>query len=267
MKEGLQPTNEEMKKNGDHKANRQDGIYTNPETGRKHISVTQIIDHTISKPALLQWRSNMAVEALKANPDWYGLPTTDAKKAVNDYVKDYTRKAMDRGSRVHSLAEAYLQGNAVYPVEGDEGYLAALEGWIEKHNVKILGTEETVYHGSGYAGTMDILARIGDEPTPRVCDLKSGGIYKEHLFQSAAYRQALIDDGLPVGGLMIVGLAPEGTFKTIAADSSEADRYYRGFEAAKTIYEVRNHKKLTELGYFQETNVDSNLPTKGGDSV
>jgi hypothetical protein len=233
-----------MNRNGDHKANRLNGIYTNPETGRPYISVTQIIDNTLAKPALMRWNAKMAHEYSSAHP---GCDLSDALA----YIKDYSRKAMDRGSRVHSLAEAYLRGNPVHPMEGDEGYLAALEGWMEKYKVTVLGTEETVYHPSGYAGTMDVLARIGDEPTPRVVDLKSGGIYQDHLFQSAAYRQALVDDGVPVGGLMIVGLAPEGTFKTLGCDDKEAELYYSGFQAAKTIYEVRNLKKLAEIGYYE----------------
>lgn len=245
MKEGLQPTNQETMKRTDHKEYRANGIYTHPETNRPYISVTQIIDNTIAKPALMPWYAKMSHEFTRGNPD------CDFAQ-VQNHIKEYSRRAMDRGSRVHSLVEAYLQGHPVAPTEEDEGYLAALEAWIEKHKVTVLGTEETVYHQSGYAGTMDILARVNGEDKPRVVDAKSGGIYLDHLFQGAAYRQALVDDGVPVGGIMVVGIAPNGTFKTLGCDENEAESYYAGFQAAKTIYEVRNRNKLMKVGYFGE---------------
>lgn len=239
-----EPTN--IEKNGDLKHLRKDGFYPGRFEGDRPVygSVTTICDTTIYKPFLEKWKIAQGIVAVRTHPDW-------SDEQIGRYLKDQQTRSMERGTRVHGYVEDYLNGREVVPWEGEEGYLASLEAWMNKYEVTIEGTEETVYHDSGYAGTMDILARLKGETEPRVIDIKSGGIFTEHYFQAAAYRQALVDDGLPVGGLMVVGLGQDGTFKTLGtADPMEADIYYEGFRAAKRIWEIRNGNKLRELGYF-----------------
>lgn len=243
----------EWRSRGDEKSLRVDGIYTHPETGRPHISVTNIIDNTIAKPALLIWRSNMALEALSLNPDWLTMDTKEARKNVNDYIKAYTDQAKERGSRVHSLVEAYLKGANPVPLEGDQGYLTALNRWMDKRQAKIMDTEATVYHSTGYAGTMDIIAHVNGDSRPTIIDLKSGGVWPEHLIQAAAYREAVEEAlGTECVGVEVVGIGQDGTYKTLRATRDESLLHYAAFQGAKTIYEVRNHKKLAKLGYFGE---------------
>lgn len=215
------------------------------------ISVTNIIDNTIAKPALYRYYCNKAVEAMLANPDW-------TKDEAWEYIRDYSRQAMERGSRVHSLVESYLGGSNVVPLEGDEGYLQALDKWLSKRQAKIMATESTIYHSSGYAGTMDAIAHIGTSNKPTIVDFKTGsGLYPEYLFQASAYREAVEEElGVPADGVEVVLLRPDGTYKTSRADRAQSVVHYAAFAGAKTIYEVRNHKKLTNIGYF----------AKGGDS-
>lgn len=243
----------EWRSRGDEKSLRVDGIYTHPETGRPHISVTNIIDNTIAKPALLIWRSNMALEALTANPDWLKMEQKQARKNVSDYIKSYTDQAKERGSRVHSLVEAYLKGSDVKPLDGDQGYLDALNRWMEKRQARVMDTETTVYHSTGYAGTMDIIAHVNGDSRPTIVDIKSGGVYFEHLVQASAYREAVEEAlGVDCVGVEVVGIGQDGTYKTLRATREESLLHYAAFQGAKTIYEVRNHKKLTKLGYFGE---------------
>lgn len=243
-----------MKPRTDQKETRRDGFYRHPETGQPLVSVTTVLDQTIAKPALYYWNANMALEALSNNPDWLKLPEVEARRFVRSYITDYTDKAKNRGSRVHSMVEAVLGGADVTPVEGDDGYMEALKRWMSDRGVDVLSNEATVYHTKQrYAGTMDLLATYEGESAPFVVDMKTGsGLWPEYAYQVAAYAAAIErEDGIRVAGTEVVLLEPDGTYRPMMTSRAEAKQNYRVFLGAKTIWEDRNRKKLEKIGYWE----------------
>jgi predicted RecB family nuclease len=101
---------------------------------------------------------------------------------------------------VHKLIEWSLrleidQDPGPRPVANLESEISftAYERWRSTVNLEPLEVEKTVFHsGLGYAGTMDLLARINGEIA--VVDFKtSRSLYEEYDLQVAAYGMALDD--------------------------------------------------------------------------
>lgn len=204
--------------------------YTDPkDTDARYVSVTNVIDTALSKPALVGWAAKtVAQEAVTNLVDVVRMARTDGEAAVS-WLKGrpYAQRdaAAKLGSRIHDLAEAHALGQDLGDYSDDpdvvgmvENYLAFREDWQPEYEA----TEATVVNRSiGYAGTLDGLLRIpelGDGL--KVVDYKSGrtGPYPEWAVQLAAYASAealwLPDDSeiaMPaVDGGLILRIRPDG---------------------------------------------------------
>ncbi len=121
-------------------------------------------------------------------------------------------KAGEIGHQVHAIIEWNLRrllGQVVGPEPKIEDRaqwaFMAWEDWAKKVNLEPLVIEQAVFSLThGYAGTMDLLAKVNGEPT--LVDFKTGkAIYGEAHLQNVAYQVALAEMGhtVPAGGTIV----------------------------------------------------------------
>ena len=127
--------------------------------------------------------------------------------------------AGERGRRVHNAIEQLLVTGSVKMDDvfrvGDTDVLTELtvdeyeavmsfHAWYNETNPEILGVEEVAYNEEyDYAGTLDLIARIGDKVW--VIDLKtSQQVWPEHELQISAYRHTEVGKS-HAGAILQVG--------------------------------------------------------------
>lgn len=116
-------------------------------------------------------------------------------KAADDVKEASARE----GTLVHEAVAAIAAGNhavAVHP--SVQPAVDAFVGFLRNHHVEPLLIEERVVsHEHGYAGTVDMLARING--VVGVLDIKTGRrIYRDYGLQTAAYVRAVAErPGIP----------------------------------------------------------------------
>jgi hypothetical protein len=183
--------------------------YTDPAGGPALVSVTNVLDTAVSKPALVPWGVKLTVEYVLDNittiarrvlTDRTGL--TKEIKAIHRDVRD---RAADLGDRIHSAAEAYLLGAPIPDDPEVAPYLAQFKRWLTMWGVDleqhIVATEITVFHRRlGYAGTADLLILLPTGPDGAMelwlIDFKTSAtrpassVYPENTLQLAALRYA-----------------------------------------------------------------------------
>jgi hypothetical protein len=192
-------------------------------------SVTTILQ-AINKPALVPWAAKVEREAVtQAAADlymqWATQPVTRTPLPRSWYLTELLGKlgqvrahektlaaAGDLGNQTHKLIE-WTMRTAIGAVAGPRPVVQeralwafmAFEDWAKSVSLKPILIEQTVYSKThGYAGTMDVLARVNGVQT--LVDFKTGTrIYPEAQLQSAAYSMALQEMGylLPVQALIV----------------------------------------------------------------
>lgn len=163
--------------------------YIHPVTGQRLISVTNAIGRHMEKPGLVPWAAKLAT--LEA---WEQLPAmVKASRARDDcrdpkkplYKQDLcgecwgcltrwitsahkraSEKASDLGSAVHRAAEAHLTGRPVIPDDDVEPFIGQYLTFLDDFGVDlerdVEAAELTVADPyRGYAGTLDIMLRLG----------------------------------------------------------------------------------------------------------
>jgi hypothetical protein len=190
-------------------------------------SVTTILS-AIAKPALVKWAENTAKAAtMDAAADLYidlqrvgggqlsragYVATLEGRLGKQKQTDREIAKAQEIGTQAHALVEWSLRqrlGQAVGPrpaaSSAAEWAFMAFEDWAASVQLEPLFTEQTVWSiRDGYAGTMDLLARVNGELA--VIDFKtSKAVYAEYHLQVAAYMAALEDMGheRPTRGLIV----------------------------------------------------------------
>jgi hypothetical protein len=140
------------------------------------------------------WRSYMAAKHIADHPELRTLAESPARmrtlvRNAVDASEAYTRSAAERGDRVHTFAEQLAlqalgrphtlpEAREALREHGEEGFAASVERWWADFGVEPLAAELTVWnHELGYAGTLDLVARING----RVCliDYKSKGTTRD----------------------------------------------------------------------------------------
>jgi len=181
-------------------------------------SVTHILS-AIAKPALIPWAAKVEREAVtQAAADLYMQWAADAQRkplprswylatlqAQLGQVRSHQTvlaKAGDLGTETHKLIE-WTMRTAIGAVAGPQPIVCAqarfafqaFEAWATSVRLKPVLIEQTVYSTvHGYAGTMDVLARVNGVLT--LVDFKTGkAIYAEARLQSVAYSMALQEMG------------------------------------------------------------------------
>jgi len=240
---GYQARKVSMKK--DLKNEKRGGMYW--KGTQAYPSVTQILS-VIDKPTLRHWYGRQVFYAMLANPNL-------SEKQAMSAPYEISSKAKDRGSTVHSIVEAFENGNKVkltsIPTEY-RGYAKAFYRWVEQMKITILQHERTIFSEQHkYAGTLDLVVQMGEEKPPKlyVIDVKTGkDIYSEAFMQIAAYRAALAESKLNVQGVGVILLGKEGEYKFEAMEDTEVK--FNGFLACKKIWEALNEEMLRKVAYF-----------------
>src|SRR5207245_1046595 len=186
-------------------------------------SVRTVLD-VIAKPALGPWYAKeerryfetAMLEVLSRpgarDPEYVLAAVAEAVTGVKAADKEKQRAAMI-GTAVHAGIEWHLR-RALGDDAGPEPQLPdaaawAVESWKDwaaSVHLEPLAIERTVYCVEcGYAGTLDLYARVKGVPT--VLDWKSGrAIYPEAFLQNLAYRHAAAGTGLASSQGLIVRL-------------------------------------------------------------
>lgn len=181
-------------------------------------SVTTVLS-VIAKPALIKWAESSAKAATmaaaadlhedlaKASP--YAslsrasyVSTLEKRLGTMRHSERSLSQAAEIGTQTHALIEWTLRRElqqVVGPRPATTGpaewaYMA-FQDWAKSVALEPLRIEETVWsRAHGYAGTMDLVARVRGRET--VIDFKTGkAVYAEAFLQNAAYAQALEEMG------------------------------------------------------------------------
>ncbi len=205
--------------------------------GKLLPSVTTVLK-IIDKPALMNWAAKQAAKAVLSDPAKYDTPEKAAAAIYS--ISDV---ATTRGSDVHKLAEiyadAYVQGKAD-EFTSDNPYFPAIRAFFATMRPEVIYKEvRLVNMEHGYAGTADLIARVG--PKTFVIDYKTGkAVYPEARLQVEAYRQAtmlILQDGTRINQYpmaesgAVVLIKDDGTFSW-----TETTADYAAFLAAMILF-------------------------------
>ena len=162
------------------------------------FGVTSIVN-CLAKPALMYWAVNQSLEHIKNNIT-IGKPIDEVEltellrnaKVAHTKTKD---KAADIGTMIHEWVSnwilAKIKGLESPPEPVNEQMKKATDSFVDwAKDVEFVASEEKIYSKEhGYAGTLDVVARIDGKPA--IVDIKtSNGIYPSYFLQVSAYEQA-----------------------------------------------------------------------------
>ncbi|AMM32578.1 cytochrome P450 [Sinomonas atrocyanea] len=167
-------------------------------------SITTVISQ---QPVELDgWRSYMAAKHVADHPELGQVAADPSKmrrlvRTAVDASEAYARSAAERGDRVHSYAEQLALQALGRPhrvqetlealrERGEEGFARSVDHWWQAFGVEPVAAELTVWnHSLGYAGTLDLVARING----RIClvDYKTKGTSRDGRVKSLDDKVAM----------------------------------------------------------------------------
>lgn len=244
------------------------GHYYRDAVKQRIPGVTTILNGGIPKPQLIDWAGNKSAELAVDN--WDDLADMKPLARV-EWIKQARKKSenlvKNRGTRVHAIAEAVVQGEPAEFESDDEehllrpyveNYIRFIDLWkVDPHLVEVVIANYTI----GYAGTLDLVAWLqnphsGGERELWLLDIKTGekGIWAETALQLAAYRQAetyIDNQGIEIAFPTIEPdhcaainvTADDAVLVPVVAD----DQAFKIFRHAKAIYTYDKDKD----GYVQ----------------
>ncbi|MGW2861871.1 hypothetical protein [Streptomyces sp. NPDC001205] len=191
--------------------------YSDPAGGPDLVSVTNVLDTSVNKRALMPWAVKVTVEWILDNRMQVArraiTDRTQLTKEIKQLHRDARDTAADLGDRIHKAAEQRVLGAPIAEDLQVAPYLAQFDRWISLWGVDFAGdvfaTEITVMHRRlGYAGTADLMIWLPTGPGRRrelwLIDYKTSAtrpaksVYPENTQQLAALRYAetlLLPDG------------------------------------------------------------------------
>ncbi len=185
--------------------------------GVSYPSVTHILSGGYPKPALVYWSANEERKLVsEASADLFEafaqaiVPPVMPREAYLATLATRIGPAEAHRAIEWTLRTAIGAEAGPKPVISDPALwsVMAFEDWAKSVSLKPILLERTVYSKvHGFAGTLDILARVNGVATE--VSIKTGkSIYAEAHLQSAAYVTALVEMGYlpPAGGSLIVRL-------------------------------------------------------------
>jgi len=193
--------------------------------GKRLYGVTTVLG-VISKPSLIQWSANQAVEYIQKNWEVYiatGTPTTDLFIEAKTAHRRTKEAAGDIGTTAHQAIEKWIKSGCDvnvpiaifcgYDKQIQEMFMNFVE-WVQSNNVTFLGSEKNVYSEKMWlGGIVDFICTIDGKRY--VGDIKtSSGIYPEHFLQCGAYDLMLEEMGDPKAeGYIVVNIRKDGKMK------------------------------------------------------
>lgn len=197
------------------------------EAGRQVPGVTTILG-VLNKPALVPWANRMGLQGIDTNK--------------------YVDKMADIGTCGHYLTECQdldvepdLSRYSQEVTEKAGNVLKKYIAWIQLHKVDVIEVEwRLVSNQHLYGGTIDRYCQIDGVPT--VLDIKtSKAIWPEHLHQTAAYRQLVLEQGCKVEAVRIlqIGRTENEGFSERYLSGDEIDVHWEIFRHCLGIYYAR----------------------------
>ena len=217
------------------------------------MGVTTVLS-VISKPALIQWSANTAVNYVQEHLIENGISTfgTDRFNEILNEAKvaHKTKKetAGDWGTILHKAIENWIK-KGEFPEEIDN--FEALRGftqfviWAEQRKVKFIESEKHVWSKELWiGGIVDMIIEVDGKRY--ICDIKtSSGIYNEAFFQMGAYDLCLQEMGIirdkKLDGYLVINLKKDGTMDTQMATDMELN--CQAFKNALGLYKIINSLK------------------------
>jgi hypothetical protein len=166
-------------------------------------SVTTLISLGVPKEALIGWAARVTAERA-----WERATILDAYrqdgdrdaaiKWLTDARWEKTGTAALRGTKVHGIVEAYALGQTPDVPFELEPWHQQIRLFLDQHQPVFEAAEAPVYNLEfGYAGTLDMILRIGDrrvivdaKTTDKLPDARSRPPYPEVALQLCAYSRA-----------------------------------------------------------------------------
>ena len=217
--------------------------------GRPIPGVTTIIGKGWPKPQLPGWAARTVAEtAVNRWDELAELPISVRLKTLKDAPWADRDAAARRGTEVHKLAEQLVEGEQVHVPDEFAGHVDGYVKFLNEADPQPVLVEAVVVNYTvGYAGTLDLIADIGD--TRWLLDVKTtrSGVYGETAYQLAAYRYAeWYSDGdveremPPVDRCGVIHVRSDGySFNPIQVDA----RRFRNF---RYIYETAKEADLVQ---------------------
>ncbi|WP_409469121.1 hypothetical protein [Streptomyces sp. HC307] len=181
--------------------------YTDPAGGPDLVSVTNVLDTSVNKRALMPWAVKVTVEWILDNRMEVARRAITDRAELTRQIKQIHRDARDTaadlGDRIHKAAELRLLGAPIPHDPEVAPYLAQFDLWLSYWGVDLSehveATEITCLHRRlGYAGTADLMIWL---PTGKggalelwLIDFKTSAtrpaksVYPENTQQLAALR-------------------------------------------------------------------------------
>lgn len=207
-----------------HAPRRRSGFYM--LDGKDYVSVTTVLS-VIGKPALTYWLQKQAALAVIEG-------ATSPEQAIRK-VKDKSGTRAQEGTDAHAVAEDYARG-IMHP---ENPYFAAIDSFFKTMRPEVIHTELVLFNlKEGYAGTCDLLAKVG--PYTFLIDWKtSKAVYEDYWLQVEAYNHcdlAVTKDGQrlemkPADKTAVVLLRTDGTYDAVVVKGD-----FEVFLAAKKLY-------------------------------
>lgn len=171
------------------------------------------------------------------------------KPILSDF--EYDPKYAEKGQAVHTLTELWDTGLYLPELADDElmPYMMAYEDFHDQHEVEVQEIEMMVFNPTlMYAGRLDRLWMIDGKK--HLTDIKTGGKYKQHLFQLYAYHLAsdggFTNDSLELSNLYLNPF----NFKLHTWTTSDLNYAHNMVEALSLIYwdkHRRDRKSLEKI--------------------
>lgn len=189
--------------------------------GTRVPGVTTVTKHADgSADGLINWAVGGAINYAYENRERLAdLNRDEYVGLVEAGSRSQRDEAKNAGVAVHAIAHALLSGAPVQVPDYLRGHVSATVDFMERHDVQDIVSEQPVANRRwGYAGTLDLVARLADGSV-WLLDYKTGAsIWLTVALQLAAYRNAEFyvgDDGaehrMPkVDACGVVKISPDG---------------------------------------------------------
>lgn len=213
--------------------------------------VTTVLS-VISKPVLIQWAANMAVDYIRNNSSgfqvfegelttFYGGITDELLNEAKVAHRKKKDKAGDWGTIVHKAVEEWIKNKVELKLEeSQQKAFNNFKEWAKENKVEFLESEKHVWSKELWIGGIcDMVIKMGGKKY--VADIKtSNGIYNEMFFQMAAYDLCLREMGgyEDIEGYLVINLKKNGTINLKMAVDMELNR--QAFLAALTLHKIIN---------------------------
>lgn len=211
--------------------------------------VTTILGVIGKGDGLIQWAASCAVDYLRERV--VGALTAEKLEVIFAEAKYAHRRiketALTVGTMAHQWVEQYLLDNEQPMPENEQARSAcnAAKAWLAEHEWVTLNVERRIYsRAHHYAGTLDYLALVDGKLV--VADWKSSKrLYDEYKYQTAAYVQALTEEGVEgIEGRWLVRLDKEsGEFEAQFSPPEDQEKDFKVFESALNIWRRQQELK------------------------